>query len=288
MPVVILNGPTGTELIRRGVDCSGPAWSARAVAHAPEVLEQIHREYADAGADVHVACTFRTQPSLFPGTFRELTARAVDIARRSIPRAHAIAGSLAPIADCYRPLQSPLQSGEAGRAEAARLHTAMAEALRDAGADVILCETFPLAEEGLLAARCAIEAARGIPVWLSLTPGPGADLLTPLEVELAARDALALGVAAVMVNCVGASQAQPYVQALGRAVRGAGAAARFGLYANAGAASEGMGWGGAEAAVAALRYAEIAVRWRAAGCSILGSCCGTGPAHTRELAARFS
>ncbi|MGH7132839.1 MAG: homocysteine S-methyltransferase family protein [Phycisphaerales bacterium] len=289
MPVTILNGPTGTELIRRGVDCSGPAWSARAVAHAPQVLEQIHREYADAGADIHVACTFRTQPSLFPATHQELTARAVDLARRAAQPGARIAGSIAPIGDCYQPDQSPLNRGEAGVLEAERLHTTMAESLIAAGADLLLCETFPRPDEGLLAARVALRAARAasVPVWMSLTPGPEATLLTPGQVADAARGAIDLGVAAVLINCVAAYHTLKYVEALARAA--VGSAIPFGAYANAGHARAELGWNpDGNARTHAESYADFAQRWADAGATIIGSCCGTGPAHTRELVARFS
>ena len=48
---MILDGATGTELERRGVDISLPLWSARALITAPDVLAAVHRDYLDAGAD---------------------------------------------------------------------------------------------------------------------------------------------------------------------------------------------------------------------------------------------
>jgi len=47
-----------------------------------------------------------------------------------------------------------------------------------------------------------------------------------------------------------------------------------------------MGWL-ADGVPAAARYAELAAEWVAAGASVVGGCCGTGPAHTAALAARF-
>src|SRR5262245_40782840 len=43
--LIILDGAVGTELERRGVDCSLPLWSARAIDDAPDTLAAIHREY---------------------------------------------------------------------------------------------------------------------------------------------------------------------------------------------------------------------------------------------------
>ena len=58
--MLILDGATGTELDRRGVDVTLPLWSARALVDAPEVLEEVHADYLRAGADVIVTNTFRT------------------------------------------------------------------------------------------------------------------------------------------------------------------------------------------------------------------------------------
>ena len=59
--IVLLDGPVGTELTRLGIDTSLPKWSASAVFDAPAVLSKIHAAYADAGATLHTANTFRTQ-----------------------------------------------------------------------------------------------------------------------------------------------------------------------------------------------------------------------------------
>ena len=57
---MLLDGATGTELDRKGVDCSIPLWSARAMDDAPEILKEVHSSYLQAGAEVIVTNTFRT------------------------------------------------------------------------------------------------------------------------------------------------------------------------------------------------------------------------------------
>jgi hypothetical protein len=61
----------------------------------------------------------------------------------------------------------------------------------------------------------------------------------------------------------------------------------FGVYANAGREDEGLGWG-ATGPRAAQAYADIAERWRDAGASVIGGCCGIGPLHIQALAERFA
>jgi S-methylmethionine-dependent homocysteine/selenocysteine methylase len=265
--VVVLDGPLGTELGARGVATPPPLWSAAALACAPEVVRQIHADYARAGATVHTANTFRTKRRQAGAAWEALAARAVALARAAVPAGHRVAGSIAPLEDCYRPDLSPPDP----RPE----HRELARALAAAGVDLILCETFPHVGEALIAVEEAVAA--GVPAWASFTAGPEADLLSPDEVARGAREAVARGAAAVLVNCVPATRTLAYVERL------AGCGAPFGAYANAGAPEEGIGWGSAGSDAAAA-YAALARQWIAAGATIVGGCCGTGPAHVAALA----
>ncbi|AKT37289.1 homocysteine S-methyltransferase [Chondromyces crocatus] len=273
---ILLDGPLGTELAVRGVPTPPPQWSGEAINTAPRVIEAIHRDYALAGATVHTAATFRTHARQAGPGWEALTARAVALTRGAIPRHHLVAGSIAPLEDCYRPDLSPLDS----RPE----HRAIARALARSGVDLLLCETFPHVGEALVAVEEAV--ATGLLVWASFTAGHRADLLTPIEVGHAARAAVARGASAVLVNCIPATRTLPYVEQL------ATAGVPFGAYANAGAPEEALGWDTAREPVACARaarvYAELASTWRAVGATLLGGCCGTGPAHIAALAASIT
>ena len=269
MAVTILDGPLGTELLRRGIPTPLPGWSAQALVEAPSVVAEIHRDYASAGATVHTTNTFRTRRRTFPADWERLARLAVSLCRESIPKEHRVAGSLAPLEDCYRPDLSPQDS----RAE----HRELAQVLADTGCDLLLCETFPNASEGLVAVEEAV--ATGTETWASFTAGPEANLLTPSELRSAAEAALKRGATAVLVNCVPVSSIEVYVSEL----RDLGAP--FGAYANAGEADEGFGW--RSAPQEPTRYADAVAKWIELGATLIGGCCGTGPHHVRELAARF-
>jgi S-methylmethionine-dependent homocysteine/selenocysteine methylase len=266
--ITLLDGPVGTQLTARGVPTPAPAWSAWAVEHAPEVVSAIHRDYAAAGATVHTAATFRTRRRQVGGDWERLARRAVALARGAVPFGHRVAGSLAPLEDCYRPDLSPPDP----RPE----HRALARVLADAGVDLLLCETFPHVGEALVAVEEAV--ATGLPVWVAFTAGPAGELLTPEEVAAGAREAVRRGASAVLVNCTAAALTLPYVERL------AEAGVPFGAYANAGTPEEGLGWSDTPDVAC---YAALASAWRDAGASVLGGCCGTGPAHVRALAAAF-
>ena len=272
MAVRILDGAIGTELISRGLELDAPDWSARAIAEAPDLLTRIHTDYVGAGATLHTANTFRTQPRALGEGWLAALGAAVGIARDAVSPACAVLGSMAPIEDCYRPDLSP-------GAEARAQHREVASALADARCDVLLCETFANGAEALVAVEEAL--VTGLPVWLSLTAGPFAELLSPTELARIGKDAVSTGIERLLVNCIAATQIGAYVDAI--AVLGV----PLGVYANAGRETEGLGWG-ATSPRAAEAYADIAERWKDAGASVIGGCCGTGPLHIQALAERFA
>jgi len=270
MVVTILDGPLGTELLRLGVPTPLPGWSAHALTEAPETVSRIHREYAAAGAMVHTTNTFRTRRRTFLDDWEELARLAVSLCRDAIPAGHRVAGSIAPLEDCYRPDLSPKES----RSE----HRELAVVLADAGCDLLLCETFSNIAEGLIAVEEAVSTNKE--TWASFTAGPDASLLTPAEAKQAASQAVSCGASAVLINCVPVSQMDAYVEAI------SGLGVPFGDYANAGEADEGFGWRSEPGEPA--RYADAAARWIELGATLIGGCCGTGPEHVRELVRRLS
>ena len=82
------------------------------------------------------------------------------------------------------------------------------------------------------------------------------------------------------MNCISATQIDAYVDAIG------GFGVPIGVYANAGREDESLGWG-ATSPRAAEAYASLAERWKDAGASVIGGCCGTGPLHIQALTERF-
>ena len=218
---------------------------------------------------------------MFPTSWGALVDRAVALARAGAEArpGSRVAGSIAPLEDCYRPDLSPAPDDPDGcRSE----HRALAERLAAAGCDLLLCETFPRVDEALLAAEAAL--ATGLPTWVSFTPGPDLDLLRPAQVAEGARRAVGLGAAAVLVNCVPARGALDFVEAIAGALAAEGAQLPHGCYANAGHVDDRMGWTSSPGAPE--RYVETAELWVRAGATLLGGCCGTGVPHVRALAQR--
>jgi S-methylmethionine-dependent homocysteine/selenocysteine methylase len=274
-PPLLLDGATGTELERRGATSALPLWSARALLEDPALVEQIHRDYVDAGAEILTANTFRTQARTLARAglahrARELTALAVALARRAGPeRRPWVAGSMAPLEDCFRPDLVPDDDALAHE------HREHALALRDAGVDLLLVETMNTAREAAAAARAARET--GLPLWTSFTCDGSGRLPSgePLDAALAAVAPWSPEL--VGVNCLSPSAADSLLPALAATGR------PFAVYANLGAPAPDGSWHrcGREGPGS---FAAHALRWVAAGARAVGGCCGTTPDHVRAIA----
>jgi S-methylmethionine-dependent homocysteine/selenocysteine methylase len=270
MNITLIDGPMGTQLDQRGISTELPLWSAAAIDRAPETIAAIHRDYVAAGATVQTANTFRTQRRVVGDAWQRLTREAVRLARQN-SGGHRVAGSIAPLRDCYRPDLSPPHPGPE--------HRAMANVLADAGCDLLLCETFPHVGEAVAATEQAV--GTGLETWVAFTAGPDARLLSPRQVAEGARRAVDVGAAAVLVNCIPAAETLRFVVALEKAKL----SVPIGAYANAGSPDDQIGWN-ASPRPGAERYLEFVKQWVDAGATIVGGCCGTGPSHI-EAIARF-
>lgn len=264
-PILLLDGAMGTVLEARGFDTRGAGWSANVVSEHPEAVEGLHEEYVRAGADVLTACTFRTTRRALGERWEVAAAQAVRLARAAARDGVRVAGSIAPLLDCWRPELSP---GSASEPE----HAALARVLADAGCDILLCEAMTNVDEAIAATRGASKT--GLPVWTAFSPGFRGDLLTCAEVADGARRAVDVGAAAVLVNCVPVASAVHYVRAITSAVP---EKTLCGCYANAGLASHSP--------ADCDHYARAAKEWVRAGASIIGGCCGTTPEHIAAVGA---
>lgn len=270
MAITILDGPMGTRLQHYGVEMDQRCWSAVANFSSPDVVRRVHQEYVDAGATVHIANTFRTQPRAFGDQWQAAASVAVRLAKETVG-SHLVAGSIAPVEDCYRPDRSP--------ANCANEHQQIAEALHEAGCDLLICETFPNVDECVVA---TLEARKtGLEVWASLTAGPNADLLTPRQFAKGVARLSDCGANAVLINCVPVPRIVDYLLAASHMD------VRLGAYANAGSEEDGFGWN-SQLGQSSDQYLLYAKRWIDAGATIIGGCCGVGPNHIAHLADNLS
>jgi S-methylmethionine-dependent homocysteine/selenocysteine methylase len=306
--MLLLDGATGTELQRRGVDTGLPLWSARALLDesATHVLRAIHADYLAAGADLITTNTFRTHRRTLARAglgerAQELTQFAVRVAREAAQQTDRkvfVAGSMSPLEDCYSPQLVP-PDGELWIE-----HAEMARDLAQAGCDLLLVETMNTVREAVIAARCA--AVTGLPVCVSFVVGPhglppdkvtrargsgvvddshnqpshGSATLTLLSGESIADAVQALQrirPAVILINCAPLAVIDRAFEELRAVHHGP-----IGLYANVGHADDQVGWTLTDD-VLPEAYARHARQWVQQGAAIMGGCCGTTPEHIAAL-----
>ncbi len=269
---LLMDGALGTELQRRGLDLSAPSWTALANRDAAEQIVQIHCEYVRAGAELLTANTFRCHARNVghdPLLAQELVQQAIELARRAAGPDTFIAGSQAPLEDCYSPALAPATPA------LEREHGQMAEGLADAGVDLILVETQNNIREAVVATRAAL--ATGLPVITSLICDRTTKLLSGEFLETAVRQIGALEPAAVLVNCLPPAAVMPALHT----IRGHFSGPR-GAFANTGYLNTESQWVATDATEPSC-YAQSAVAWRDDGAVLLGGCCGTTPGHIAAL-----
>ena len=278
---LILDGATGTELNRRGVDTGLPLWSANALIKDRDagILQDIHEDYLRAGADIISTNTFRTHrralaPSGNADRALALTRRAVDIARAAIAnvpsdRPRFVAGSISTLEDCYRPDLVP--TDDELRAE----HSERIQHLVESGVDFILIETINTLREAMVIAELA--AITGTPAIVSFVCNREGKILSGETLTEAAGQLLPLGISAIGVNCGPTScLAMP----LAELRTACGEDFPLIAYGNIGYADENVGWVNTDSENASV-YCEYASHWPA---KIIGGCCGTTPDHIKQLA----
>ncbi len=277
---LILDGATGTELNRRGVDTGLPLWSANALLndHDAKILQEIHEDYLRAGADIITTNTFRTHRRALASSGNasralELTRRAVDIARAAIASVNSdspkfVAGSISTLEDCYRPDLVPSDEELLDEHSDRILH------LIECGVDLILIETINTIREAVIMAKLA--TITGTPVVVSFVCDREGKILSGETLTEAANQLLPLGIAAIGVNC---GPTPNLAKPLAELATACGKDFPLIAYGNIGYADEEVGWVNTDSENPNA-YCEHAIHWPV---KIVGGCCGTTPQHIVEL-----
>ncbi|MCB0713689.1 MAG: homocysteine S-methyltransferase family protein [Ignavibacteriae bacterium] len=283
---LLLDGPTGTELQRRGFDTHLPLWSARALLEAPEVVEQIHREYIAAGAGLITTNSFRTNRRVVERAgyssedAKDLTHLSAQLAKRAISLSGregiVIAGSDAPVEDCYSPDLVPTD------AELREEHEEHIAWLVEANCDLVLIETMNTLREAMIASEVA--ASFDIPFIVSLvTDTTGRSLLSGELLSEGVRYLAEYQPAAILTNCSAPRAVLKATEILAEVKRSTNAEWEFGGYANSGEPDPVLGWDFVQT-VPIDRFVASAIEMVNLGARLIGSCCGTTPEYTKELA----
>ncbi|MBX9790916.1 MAG: methionine synthase [Pirellulales bacterium] len=261
----------------------------------PEAVEQIHRQYLAAGADIIETNTF-TATSVALADFgldvlvRELNLAAARLARQAVDdfnqrepqRPRFVAGSIGP---------TNRQLSVAGSVDdPAHRNTTFDEmvdtyyeqvsALVEGGVDILLAET---AFDTLVLKACLFAIDKyfedhglRLPVMASFTIFNGGKTLSAQSVEAVWASISHAPLLSVGINCaLGPEMLRPYVEELSRI-----APIYVSCYPNAGLPNAFGGFDETPAQMAGVLGEFAAAGWL----NIVGGCCGTTPDHIRAIA----
>ncbi len=253
----------------------------------PDVLESIHRNYFQAGADAVETNTFGCNMANLgdydiADKIRDLSHKGTAIARRvadelSTPeRRRYVLGSLGP----------GTKLPTLGHTQYHLIRDAYTEAalgMLDAGADAILVETcqdlLQLKAAVLGSRRAMAQSGRHIPVFTHVTVETTGTMLLGSEIGAALTAIEPLGVDMIGLNCAtGPAEMSEHLRYLSRHAR-----IPVSVMPNAGLPV--LGSGGAEYPLQPDELAEAVDSFIAEfGLSLVGGCCGTTPEHISRVA----
>jgi homocysteine S-methyltransferase len=275
---MLMDGGMGSEIEHRNFPTRLPLWSAEVLLTHPEVVLQIHRDYIDAGAEIITTNTFRTTRRAFAheGIAEQAaatTALACSLAQKARVRSNHgifIAGSIAPLEDCYSPELTPPQP------EMEVEHAELVSQLQEGSVDFILLETMITARETLSGVQAAHRSK--LPFAVSFCCNDQLALLSGEPLQEVVHAVEPFQPLFIGVNCVSTDIATHTVRHLREIT-----ILPISVYAQGdGLADNEPGWKMTEEQHL-HEYLRTASDWLSVGAQIIGGCCGTTPAYIHAL-----
>ncbi len=295
---VCMDGAMNTELSRKGLVFDTDEW-LMVNQTSPGHIAEIHRAYARAGAEIHIANSFAVARHVLEQAglaqrFKALNRAAVTLCRDAIDGAAShpqwIAGSISTYAHNHDRNNLPdLVTLEKNCQEQATV-------LARAGCDLIALEMLFDVDTSVAMLKGA--AACGLPISIGLVCAiePSGDVVlegsrdgrrgkqnTPIDRALP-RILSAVPVDAELIVSVMHSEIAatgPSVRAIQRHWEGV-----IATYPNRGRYRPPGGWD-TSGACGAVAFADACEQWLRQGATIVGGCCGVGPEHIAELRRRL-
>lgn len=293
---LIIDGAMGTELEKLGCNLNDALWSAKVLMEQPERIQQVHRTYFEAGADVAITASYQAtldgfmQRGMTEEAAISLIQKAVHLAKEtrdafwSQPTTNRVHRPKPLVAASVGPYGAYLADGSEYRGdytlsedELVAFHYPRIKALVEAGPDVLACETIP----NLLEARALVRVLAQFPgtyAWISFSAKDGEHISSGESIEECAAWAQQQSqIAAIGINCT----APQYVASLVQRLH-AHTSKPIIVYPNTGESYDAQAkvWHGhAEDSDFNCR----AKQWYAEGARLIGGCCRTAPQDISNL-----
>ena len=270
-PYVLLDGAMATELEARGCDLADSLWSAKVLLENPQLIRDVHLDYFRAGAQVAITASYQATPAGFAARglddaqSRALIGKSVELARKAReaylaenPQAGTllVAGSVGPYGAFLADGSEYRGDYQRSAAEFQDFHRPRVEALLDAGADLLACETLPSFAE-IQALTALLQDYPRARAWYSFT----------------LRDAEHLSDGTPLREVMAALADNPQVVAVV-------------VYPNSGEHYDAVSKTWHHHGEACATLADYLPQWLAAGAKLIGGCCRTTPKDIAALNAK--
>ncbi len=273
--IVVADGAMGTMLYAKGIFINRCFDELNL--SAPQLVKEIHQEYVRAGADVVETNTFggnRVRLSAF-GFAEKLVAineAGVRLAREAAGEKAFVAGAMGPLGTQIEPL------GPMSFAEARGVFREQAEALVNAGVDLVILETFYELSE-LREAIFAVREAAGpeLVIVAQVTVNDDGSLRDGTSTETFTRSLDEWPADVIGVNCSAGPKVllETVEKMLSLTAKPLSAMPNAGLPATV---------EGRNIYLCSPEYmAQYARRYIQAGVRVIGGCCGTTPEHIKQI-----
>ena len=281
--VLVADGAMGTMLQQRGLTDGGAPelWN---VEH-PEIVESILEEYAAAGAQLLTTNTFGgTRPRLqmhdLQDRCHELNKAGAEVARRVADRHPGVfvMGDVGPSGELMEPM------GTLTPDDAKAIFAEQIRGLVDGGVDAILIETMSDLAEVEAAAMAAREVAPELTVIATLSFDTNLRTMMGVKPAMAVTTLAAVGVRVIGANCGRGTDEMLVIAQEMAAARQPGTF----LITQSNAGLPQLIDGEFQYTGTPEEMAQFAQTMREIGINIVGSCCGSTPAHTKAIRAALS
>ena len=272
--VHVFDGAMGTMIYSKGVFINRSY--DELCLKEPELIKEIHRDYAKAGAEIVETNTFgATRPHLeaygLDGQVETLNRRAAELARLAVGEDRYVAGAIGPLGIRLEPY------GPTSFEEAKEMFKEAARGLHAGGVDCFILETFSDLQE-LQQALKAVQEVCDLPIIAQVTIQDDGKTSYGGDPTDIARALDRWGADVIGLNCsVGPAILLEAVEAMAQAT-----AKPLAAQPNAGMPREVEG---RKMYMSSPEYmAKYAKRLIQAGVRFVGGCCGTTPEHIRQMA----
>lgn len=261
------DGAMGTMLQGKGLKL-GELPELFNITHA-HIIEEIHRQYLQAGSQVITTNTFganRYKMSKTPYSLEEVIGAAVGVAKKArvdFPDAY-IALDIGPTGKVMKPI---------GNVDFEEIYDVVAEQAiigEKAGCDLVLLETFTDLYE-LKAAVLAVKENTSLPIFATMSFEENGRTFFGTSLESMVLTLEGLGVSALGINCsLGPVQLKPIVSKLMKL-------AHIPVMVQPNAGLPTMIDGKVHYDITPQQFAKVLEEFADEGVSVLGGCCGTTP-----------